>query len=105
MGIFCLSPIEWPAAGPKVGTAACLPSRSVEENFLNNTVDSGALAYTSSRAVRSLAPSYFQNAATLETLIAVTFTSVSANGTQGTNKFQSFTAVYSGQIKEMGAVI
>jgi hypothetical protein len=97
--------MEWLATGPKVDAAACLPSRSVEESSLNNTVDSGTLAYTPSRAVRSLAPSYFQNAATLETLIAVTFASVLANGTQGTNKFQSFTAVYSGQIKEMGAVI
>jgi hypothetical protein len=65
MGTFCLSPTEWRAVGPKVGTAACLPSRSVEENFLNNTVDSGALAYTFSRAVRSLVPSYFQNTAIL----------------------------------------
>jgi hypothetical protein len=37
MGTFCLSPMEWPAARLKVGTAASLPSRSVEENYLNNT--------------------------------------------------------------------
>jgi hypothetical protein len=38
--------MEWSAAGPKVGTAACLSSRSVEENYLNSSVDSGTLGYT-----------------------------------------------------------
>ena len=40
--------MEWPAAGPKVGTAASFPSRSVEENTLNDTVDSETLAYAPS---------------------------------------------------------
>ena len=78
MATFCLSPMEWLATGPKVDTAASFPSRSVEENTLNDTVDSGTLAYTPSGAVRSLAPNYFQNTATLGALNAVA--GISAHG-------------------------
>ena len=81
METFCLSPMEWLAAGPKVGTAACLPSRSVEENPVSNSVDHETLGYTLFAGCSPTAPSYFQNTATLRTLNAVTFTSVSVNGT------------------------
>jgi hypothetical protein len=79
MATFCLSPIEWPATRLKVGPAASLPNRPVEANALSNSVDSETLCYTRSRAVRPLAPSYFQNTATLGALNAVA--GISAHGT------------------------
>jgi hypothetical protein len=81
MGTFCLSPIEWLATGPKVDTAACLPSRSVEENPVSNSVDHETLGYTGFAGRSPTAPSFFQNTATLGALTAVTFTSVSVTGT------------------------
>jgi hypothetical protein len=46
MATSCLSPMEWPAASPKVGPAASFPGRLVEEDTPNDTVESGTLAYT-----------------------------------------------------------